>query len=177
MCRIKSVNILLNRVNVIVEMQKLNQIHLIMQQKQEQQVLMYLIQQQYQIYLLRKHDKLVINVSAIDTIVFVLQTQYNTNKSSLEKKIDDAGISDTSGLIKKWDYASKFTDIEGKILRITSCAYTAALNAVKNKMIWSGKQIMMKNYQALRLNISPHLVLINLQVKVRKFKDKRKRVS
>ena len=91
MCRIKSVNILLNRVNVIVEMQKLNQIHLIMQQKQEQQVLMYLIQQQYQIYLLQKHDKLVINVSAIDTIVFVLQTQYNTNKSSLEKKIDDAG--------------------------------------------------------------------------------------
>ena len=52
---------------------------------------MYLIQQQYQIYLLQKHDKLVINVSAIDTIVFVLQTQYNTNKSSLEKNIDDAG--------------------------------------------------------------------------------------
>lgn len=150
-----------------------------MQQKQEQQVLMYLIQQQYQTYLLQKHDKLVINASAIDTIVFVLQTQYNTNKSSLEKKIDDAGkqIPDTSGLIKKWDYASTFTDIEGKILRITSCSFTAALNAVKNKMIWSGKQIMMESYQALRLNISTYLVLINLQVKVRKFKDKRKRVS
>ena len=63
------------------------------------------------------------------------------------------------------------------MLRITSCAFTAALNAVKNKMIWSGKQIMMKSYQALRLSISTYLVLINLQVKVRKFKDKRKRVG
>lgn len=124
------------------------------------------------------YDKLVTNVNAVHTGGFLLKAQYNIDKWGL-KKINDANkrIPDTSGLIKKWDYASTFTDIEGKILRITSCAFTAALNAVKNKMIWSGKQIMMESYQALRLNISTYLVLINLQVKVRKFKDKRKRVS
>ena len=33
---------------------------------------------------------LTVKVNAIDTSGFVLKTQYNTNKSNLEKKIDDA---------------------------------------------------------------------------------------
>ena len=37
---------------------------------------------------------------------FVLKIQYNTDKSGLEKKIDDAGkkIPDTSGLVKNIDH-------------------------------------------------------------------------
>ena len=48
------------------------------------------------------YDKVVAKVNAIDNSGFVLKTQYNTDKSGLEKKIDDADkkISDTSGLVK-----------------------------------------------------------------------------
>ena len=48
------------------------------------------------------YDKVVAKVNAIDISGFVLKTQYNTDKSGLEKKIDDADkkISDTSGLVK-----------------------------------------------------------------------------
>ena len=84
------------------------------------------------------HDKLVTKANAIDTSVFDLATQYNTNKYSLQKEIGDPGnkIPDTSGITKEKDYIGKITDIEGKIPNITSCATTVALNAVKNKMIW-----------------------------------------
>lgn len=46
-------------------------------------------------------DKLVTKVNAIDTSKFVLKIQYNTDKSSPEKKIHDADkrIPDTSGLV------------------------------------------------------------------------------
>ena len=39
--------------------------------------------------LLKKlYDKLVIKINAINTIGFVLKTQYNTDKSIIENKID-----------------------------------------------------------------------------------------
>ena len=46
----------------------------------------------------------------IDTSDFVLKTNYNADKTKLEKKIPD-----TSGLVKKTDYNTKVTKIEGKI--------------------------------------------------------------
>ena len=42
------------------------------------------------------NNKLVTKVSAIGTSGFVLKTQYNTDKSSLEKKVNDI-----SGVVKK----------------------------------------------------------------------------
>ena len=80
--------------------------------------------------------KLVPQVNAICTNRFVLKTHYNTDKSGLEKKIDDASkkILDASGLVIKTDYSAKITDIEGEIPSITSLATTAALNAVNDKM-------------------------------------------
>ena len=53
--------------------------------------------------LLKKNDKLVTKVNAIDTSIFVSKTQYNTDKSGIEKKIDNADkkIADTIGLVKK----------------------------------------------------------------------------
>ena len=81
-------------------------------------------------------DKLLTKVNAIYANTFVLKTHYNTDKSGLEKKIDDASkkILDASGLVIKTDYNAKITDIEGKIPSITSLATTAALNAVNDKM-------------------------------------------
>ena len=82
------------------------------------------------------HDKLATKVNTIDASGFVLKTQYNTDKSGLEKKIDDAGkkIPNSSGLLKKTDYNAKFTGIEGKIPSIADLATTGALNAVENKI-------------------------------------------
>ena len=49
------------------------------------------------------YDKLVNAVNGVDVSEIVLKTQYNTDKSGLKKKIDNASkkISDTSELIKK----------------------------------------------------------------------------
>ena len=49
------------------------------------------------------YDNLVAKVSNIDTSGFVVKTKYDTDKSSLEKKINDAdkNIPSTSGLVKK----------------------------------------------------------------------------
>ena len=49
------------------------------------------------------YDKLIAKVNAIDTSGFVLKTQYKTDKSDLEKKINDVDkkIPDTSELAKK----------------------------------------------------------------------------
>ena len=67
------------------------------------------------------NDKLAANINTIDTSVFVLKTQYNTDKSSLEKKVDDANkkITDTSRLLEKTDYYAKITDIKDKIPTIS----------------------------------------------------------
>ena len=91
-------------------------------------------------------DKLVAKVNAICTNRFVLKTHYNSDKSGLEKKIDDVSkkILDASGLVIKTDYNAKITDIEGKIPSITSLATTAALNAVNDK-ISSVSNLLKKN--------------------------------
>ena len=49
------------------------------------------------------YDKLVTKVNNIDTCEFVLKTKCDTNKSDLEKKINDANKKNpaTSGLVKK----------------------------------------------------------------------------
>ena len=56
------------------------------------------------------YDKLVAKVNSTDTGGFVLKTNYDTDKSDLERKIPD-----TSGLVKKLDYNAKITEIENKI--------------------------------------------------------------
>ena len=60
------------------------------------------------------YDKLVNAVNGVDVSEIVLKTQYNTDKSGLKKKIDNASkkISDTSELIKKTDHNTKITEIE-----------------------------------------------------------------
>ena len=79
------------------------------------------------------YDKLVSEVSNIDTNGFALKTQYKTDKSDIEKKINDADkkILDTSGVVIKTNYNAKITEIKGKVPSITVLATTADLSAVE----------------------------------------------
>ena len=74
------------------------------------------------------YDKLVAKVNNIDTSVFVLKTNYQTDKTELEKKIPD-----NSGLVKKTDYNTEIAQTEAKIPDIRNLATKAALTAVENK--------------------------------------------
>ena len=66
---------------------------------------------------------------------FVLKTKYDTDKSSLGKKNNDAEkIPNISGLVKKTDYNPKIIEIKSKIPGISGLATTAALTAVENKI-------------------------------------------
>ena len=82
------------------------------------------------------YDKLVKKVNNIDTIELILKTTHETNKSDLEKKINDADkkIPDTSDLANKTDLNAKITEIENKVSNITGLATNSALTAVENKI-------------------------------------------
>ena len=75
------------------------------------------------------YDKLVAKENNIDISGFVLETNFDTDKSELEKKIPD-----TSGLVKKTDYNAKITEIESQIPSITGLATNSVLTAVENKI-------------------------------------------
>ena len=72
-------------------------------------------------------DKLVPKVHNFDTRGFVLK-KYQTGKLDLEQKIPD-----TSGLVKKTDYNTKISEIEGNIPSISGLATTSSLTEVENK--------------------------------------------
>ena len=99
------------------------------------------------------YDKLVAKANSIVTSGFILKSKYDTDKSDLEKKINntDKKIPNTSGLVKKADYTTKITEIEGKIPSITTgLGTTAALTTVENKIPNINnlvkKQIMIQKY-------------------------------
>ena len=70
------------------------------------------------------YDKLVAKVNNIDTSDFVLKTNYQTDKTELEKKTPDV-----SNLVKK----TKLTEVENKISDVSSLATKTALAVVENK--------------------------------------------
>ena len=71
-------------------------------------------------------------VNTIHASGFVLKTQYNTDKSGLEKKINDAVYKKNLILVEllKKDCNAKINEIEVKLPNITSLAATFALNIV-----------------------------------------------
>ena len=79
--------------------------------------------------------KLVSKVDGIDTTKFVSRTKYGKDGSDLEKKTSDKDkkIPDVNSLVKKTDFNSKITEIEGEIPSITGLATSSALTAVENK--------------------------------------------
>ena len=89
-------------------------------------------------YVVKKteYKKLVSKINGIDSTEFVSRTKYEKDGSDLEKKIIyvDKKIPDTSSLVKKSDFSSKFTEIENEIPSITSLATNLELIAVENKI-------------------------------------------
>ena len=71
------------------------------------------------------YNKLVANVNNIDTSDFVLKTNYNTDKTELEKKIPNV-----TDFVKK----ARLTELEKKIPDISGLATKTALTAVENKI-------------------------------------------
>ena len=71
------------------------------------------------------HDQLVANVNNIDTSDFVLKTNYQTDKTELEKKIPDV-----TDFVKK----AKLTELENKIPDISNLATKTALTTLENKI-------------------------------------------
>ena len=69
--------------------------------------------------------KLVAKVNNTDTIGFVLKTNYNANKTKLEKKTPDV-----TDFVKK----TKLTELENNFPDISNLATKAALTAVENKI-------------------------------------------
>ena len=63
------------------------------------------------------YDKLVAKVNNIDTSAFVLKTNYQTDKTELVEKIPDV-----TDFVKN----TKFTELENKILDVSSLATKAA---------------------------------------------------
>ena len=67
-------------------------------------------------------------VNNIDTSDFVLKPKYQIDKTEIENKSPD-----TRSLVKKTNYNTKITEIEGEILNISNLATKSALTAVENK--------------------------------------------
>ena len=109
------------------------------------------------------HD-LVTKVNGTDTSKFVLKSKYDTDKSSLERKIPR-----TSGLSKKQIITKILLKWKVKIPNNICLATNAALNEVENKIpnvsSLVKKQIMLQKYQILKVNTLPRLIIINLRIK------------
>ena len=71
------------------------------------------------------YNKLVAKVNNIDTSDFVLKTNYQTEKTELEKKIPDV-----TDFVKN----TKLTELENKIPDISTLATKTALTVVENKI-------------------------------------------
>ena len=84
-----------------------------------------------------EYDKLVATVNGIDNTKFVSRTKYEKDGSDFEDKIhkiDKKKIPDVTNLVKKTDFNTKVTEIEGKIPDISNLATKSALTVVENKI-------------------------------------------
>ena len=94
------------------------------------------------------YDELVAKVNNIDTSDFVLKTKYQRDKKELENKIPNV-----IDFVKR----AKLTELENKILDVSSLATKAALTAAENKMpnvsSLLKKQIIIKKFQKLKINL------------------------
>ena len=80
-----------------------------------------------------EYSKLVTKVDNIDTTNFIKKNKYEKDGSDFEDKINklDKKVPDVSGWIKKTDFNSKISEVEGKIHIINGLATTSALTAVE----------------------------------------------
>ena len=99
------------------------------------------------------YEKLVAKVNNFGTKRFPLKTKHDTDKSDLEKNINDADKKDpdTRDLAKKTDLDAKITKIEGKIPSITDLAINSALTAIENK-IPNVSNLVKKTYSITKIS-------------------------
>ena len=103
-------------------------------------------------------NKLVTKVNVIDTSEFILKAQYNTYKSGLKNKINNAGkkIPATSQLVEKRYTMLRSLRLKLKYLVLLAQPLLLLLMLFRIRYrtlaIQSRKQIMMQKYQTLRLN-------------------------
>ena len=83
------------------------------------------------------YDKLVAKVNNNDTSDFVLKTNYNADKTKLEKKIPDV-----TDFLKK----VKLTELENKIRDVSNLATKTALTAVEKKITCISNLIKKTDY-------------------------------
>ena len=97
------------------------------------------------------YDKLVAKVNNIDNSDFVLNANYNTKKTELEKKIPDV-----TDFVKK----PKLTELENKIHYVSSLPPKASLTVVENK-IASVSNLVKKQTIKLKLQkLKTNLIII-----------------
>ena len=115
-------------------------------------------------------DKLVAKVNNIATSGFVLNTEYDTDNSDLQKLMMQTKkflILDTTGLANKADYDAKISQIESKVPSITGLVTTSPLTAVENKIpdvskLVKKQQNMIQKQVRVKVNISLQLITINV---------------
>ena len=95
------------------------------------------------------YDKLVAKVNNIDTSDFVLKTNYNTDKTELEKKIPNV-----TDFVKN----ANLTELENKIPDISNLATNTALTAAENKIpdvsnLVKKKQTITQKLLKLKINL------------------------
>ena len=83
-----------------------------------------------------EYNRLVTKVNNIDTTNFVKKSKYEKYGSYFADKIITIGkkLLDVTSLVKKTDFNTKITEIEGKIPSISGLATNSALTAAKNKI-------------------------------------------
>ena len=81
-------------------------------------------------------DIKVLKTKPVDTSNLVTRTKFSTDTNALDDKIDkvDKKIPDVTNFVKKTDFNSKITEVEGKIPNISGLATNSLLTAVENKI-------------------------------------------
>ena len=81
-------------------------------------------------------DIKVLKAKTIDTSNFVTRTKFSTDTNALDDKFDKVvkKIADVTSFVKKTDFDSKITEVEGKIPNISGLATNSSLTVVDNKI-------------------------------------------
>ena len=101
-------------------------------------------------------DIKVLKTKTVDTSNFVTRTKFSTDTYALDDKIDkvDKKIPGFTSFVKKTDFDSKVTEVEGKIPNISGLATNSSSTAVENKIPGITSLIRKTDFDAKLKNIS-----------------------
>ena len=104
-----------------------------------------------------------LKTKTVDTSNFVTKTKFSTDTIALDDKIDkvDKLIPDVTSFVKKTDFNSKITEVEGKIPNISGLATNSPLTAVENKIPDITSLITKTDFDAKLKDISDRVTIIN----------------